>query len=153
MKRDYVRNYFDFRGKRYGVGTVVKIKPEQYGSRREIERCNGVAKFVGGFESGYLKFSGVVPPGTGYCGIGIRANPEERIERIVEPVYYEDKPTWQIAAENYRKTPPSVRADIAPGTVLYVVAMLVGIIFKSRVGIWVIATFFYIKYLIDIYRD
>jgi hypothetical protein len=73
----------------YGVGTIVKIKPEEYGSRSEIERCNGVAKFIGGLDSGYLKFSGIVPPGTGYCGIAVTTNPDDRIEKIIEPVYYE----------------------------------------------------------------
>ena len=153
MQRDYAKNYFDFRGARYGIGTIVEIKPEPYGSRREIERCNGIAEFVGGFESGYLKFSGVVPPGNRYCAIGIRTNPEERIERIINPVYYENKPTWQIAVKNYQNTPPIARADIAPGTILYIAAMIVGAIFKARVIIWGVATFLYVRYLINMYRD
>ena len=153
MAYNHTRNYFDFKGKRYGVGTVVKIKWEPYGSRRQIERCNGIAKFVGGLDSGYLKFSGIVPPGTGYCGIAVTTNPNDRIEEIIEPIYYEYKPVWQIAIENYSNTHPARRADIAPGTILYIAVMLVGTIFKGNWVIWIIATAFYLGYLIDIYRD
>jgi hypothetical protein len=153
MKRDYVRNYFDFQGKRYGVGTVVKIKPELYGSRRSIEKCNGIARFKEGFESGYLSFSGIVPPGEPYCGIAIRTNPDERIEKIIEPVYYEDKPVWQIAMENYQKTPKNCRADTASGTVIYIAVMLIGAMFNARILAWIEATLWYLNYLIDIYRD
>ena len=154
VDRNFTQRYFDFKGVRYGVGTIVKIKPEQYGSRREIERCNGIAKFRGGFaHSGYLSFSGIVPPGTGYCGIAVRTIPEDRIEKVIEPVYYKHKPAWQIAIENYSKTPRACRADIASGTILYIAAMLVGAIFKGNWVIWIIATYFYLKYLVDIYRD
>lgn len=154
MSYNHTRNYFDFYGKRYGVGTVVKIRPGgTYTSRREIERCDGIAKFIGGLESGYLKFSGVIPPGTGFCGIAVFDKPEDVIEKIIEPVFYEDKPTWRIAMDNYENTPPTRRADIVPGTVLYITSILVGTIFRAAVGIWIIATFFYLKYLVDIYRD
>lgn len=153
MAYNHTRNYFDFQGKRYGVGTVVKLKPEECGCGREIKRCNGIAKFVGGLESGYIKFSGIVSPGERYCGIGWVAKPEDKIEAILEPVYYDNKPIWEVAIDNYSKTPPTRRADIAPGTILYIAAILVGAIFNGRILIWIMATFFYLKYLIDIYRD
>jgi hypothetical protein len=150
---NHTRNYFDFYGVRYGVGTIVKLKPENYGCGRNIKRCNGIAKFVGGFEDGYIKFSGIVPAGSMYCGIGWIAKPEEKIEKILEPVYYENKPTWQIAMANYQKTPKDRRADIVPGTIFYITAMVVGAIFKGAILIWIIATILYLNYLIDIYRD
>ena len=153
MSYNHTRNYFDFKGRRYGVGTIVKLKSEEYGCGREIKRCNGVAKFVGGLESGYIKFSGVIPPGAGYCGIGWVAKPEDKIERIIEPVYYENKATWQIALENYQKTPKYCRADIAPGTIIYISAMIAGAIFNGKILIWIMATYFYLRYLINIYRD
>lgn len=153
MAYNHTRNYFDFQGKRYGVGTIVKLKSEEYGCGREIKRCNGIAKFVGGLESGYIKFSGIVSPGERYCGIGWVAKPEDKIEAILEPVYYDNKPVWEVAMNNYSKTPPIRRADIAPGTILYIAAMLVGAIFNGKILIWIMATFFYLKYLVDIYRD
>lgn len=153
MSYNHTRNWFDFKGKRYGVGTIVKIKWEPYGSRHEIERCNGVAKFIGGLDNGYLKFSGIVPPGTGYCGIAIFTDPNDRIEEIIEPVYYEYRPIWQIAMDNYSKTHPTRRADTTPGTILYIAAMIVGSIFKGNWVIWIIATVFYLVYLVNIYRD
>ena len=153
MTYNHTRNYFDFRGQRYGVGTIVKLKSEEYGCGRNIQRCHGIAKFVGGLESGYIKFSGIVPLGSEYCGIGWVANPEDKIEEILEPVFYDNKPIWEVAMNNYSKTPPARRADIAPGTILYIVAMLVGAIFNGRILIWIMATFFYLKYLVDIYRD
>ena len=153
MTYNHTRNYFDFRGHRYGVGTIVKLKPEKYGSGREITRCNGIARFVGGFESGYIKFSGIVSPGETYCGIGWVANPEDKIETILEPIYYDKKPIWKIAMDNYLHTPSEGRVDIAPGTIFYVTAMLVGSIFQGNWVIWIVATFFYVKYLINMYRD
>lgn len=153
MAYNHTRNYFDFRGVRYGVGTVVKIKWEPYGSRRQIERCGGVAKFVRGMDSGYLSFVGEPLEGCSPCNIAITTDPNDRIEEIITPVYYEYKPTWQVALDNYQNTHPARRPDIAPGTVLYIVAMLVGAIFKGNWIIWIIATCIYVKYLIDIYRD
>ena len=153
MAYNHTRNYFDFHGQRYGIGTIVKLKPEQYGCGRNIQRCNGIAKFTGGLDNGYISFSGIIPSGTGYCGIGWIARPEDKIEQIIKPVYYENKPTWQIAMDNYMKISPARRADISPGTILYIAAMLVGAIFKARIGIWILATFLYLGYLIDIYRD
>lgn len=153
MAYNHTRNYFDFQGKRYGVGTVVQLRSEEYGCGREIKRCNGVAKFVGGFDNGYIKFSGIVPPGTGYCGIGWIAKPEDKIEKILEPVFYENRSICEIAMDNYSKTHPARRADIAPGTVLYIAAMIVGAIFKGKFLIWAVATYFYFKYLVNIYRD
>ena len=153
MAYNHTRNYFDFKGIRYGVGTIVKLKPEEYGCGKNIERCNGVAEFIGGLDSGYIKFSGIIPPGTGYCGIGWVAKPEDKIEKIITPVYYHNKPTWQIAIENYEKTPQNMRADIAPGTILYIAAMIAGAIFKGKVLIWIMATIVYLRYLINIYRD
>ena len=155
MAYNHTRNYFEYKGARYGIGTVVKIKWEPYGSRIEIERCGGIAKFVKGLDSGYLSFVGEPLEGQGYlpCNIAIRTNPDERIEEIITPVYYEYKPTWQIAMENYKKTHPVSRPDIAPGTILYIATMLVGVIFKGNWIIWIIATFFYLRYLINIYRD
>ena len=153
MAYNHTRNYFDFQGERYGVGTIVKLKPEEYGCGRNIERCNGIAKFVRGLDSGYIKFSGIVPPGTGYCGIGWVAKPEDKIEEIIEPVYYENKPIWKMALDNYQNTPKNRRADIAPGTIIYIAVMLVGSIFYARIGIWILATILYLRYLINIYRD
>ena len=154
MSRNYPRNYFDFQGKRYGAGTVVKIKPGgKYTSQRELQRCNGIAIFEHGWTSGFLSFRGVVPPGTGYCGIAILDSPENNIEKIIKPVYYEYRPTWQIAMENYQKTPKNCRADIAPGTVLYIAALLVSAIFKGAIVLWAMETVIYVGYLINIYRD
>lgn len=153
MAYNHTRNYFDFQGIRYGPGTVVKIKLEPYGSRREIERCGGVARFVEGYDSGYLKFVGDPLEGCLPCNISIRTNPDDRIEQIITPVYYEYKPAWQTAVDNYKNTHPARRPDIAPGTILYIAAMVIGAIFKGNWVIWIIATFMYVKYLIDIYRD
>lgn len=153
MEYNHTRNWFVFHGQRYGIGTLVKLKQEEGGCGREIKRCDGIARFVGGLESGYIKFSGVVPPGEMYCGIGWVANPEDKIEEILEPVFYENKPTWQMAMDNYKRTPPTRRADISPGTILYITAMLVGIIFNARIVIWIFATLLYLWYLVDIYRD
>lgn len=153
MAYNHTQNYFDFQGKRYGVGTIVKFKSSEYNINSEIKRCDGVATFIGGLDSGYLRFKGDVPLGVRYCGIAIFDSPENRIEKIIKPVCYDNKPIWQIAVNNYKKTPASSRADIAPGTILYIAAMLVGAIFKGNWVIWIIATFCYLKYLINIYRD
>ena len=154
MSYNHTKYYFEFKGKRYGVGTLVKIKHGGlYTSKREIERCNGIARFKHGLDSGILSFSGIIPPGTGYCGLVVYGNIEDSIEEILEPVYYEYKSTWQIAKANYQNTPKNRRADISPGTILYVAAMLVGTIFNARILIWIVATILYLRYLINIYRD
>ena len=150
---DRKRDYFEYKGVKYGVGTLVLLKPEQYGSGRQIERCHGIAKFVEGYESGYLKFQGLVPKGENPCWIGVRTSPDDRIEKILDPVPYEYKPAWEKALENYKKTSPALRPDIAPGTILYIAVMIVGAIFKDAIGIWILATFFYLKYLVNMYTN
>lgn len=153
MAYNHTKNYFDFQGKRYGVGTVVRIKPVPGKNNKEINRCNGIAEFTEGLDSGYLTFSGIVPLGSDNCIIGIFDSPDDRIEEIIEPVFYENKPVWEVAITNYKKTPRNRRADISPGTILYVTVMLLGIIFNARIVIWIIATLLYAGYLINIYRD
>lgn len=153
MGYNHTQNYFIFNGVKYGVGTIVKIKPEEYGSRREIERCNGIAEFVGGFESGYLKFSGIVPDGSRYCGIAIRTDPQDRIDEIIKPVFCEERPMWKVSLANYQATHPMRRADIAPGTIVYIFAMALLILMKNGWIGCVVATYFYLRYLINIYRD
>ena len=153
MGYNHTKNYFDFKGVRYGVGTVVKIKWEPYGSRRAIEKCGGVAKFVHGTDDGYLSFVGESLEGYGPCNIAIRTDPEDRIEKIIVPVYYKHKPNWQVAMDNYNNTHHMLRPDIAPGTILYITTLLIGSIFKGNIVIWIIATCIYVNYLINIYRD
>ena len=154
MGYNHTQNYFFYRDKMYGVGTVVKIKPGgKYTSQQELKRCNGIAKFEKGLSSGYFDFVGIMPPGSRRCGLVVCGNLDDRIEEIIEPVYYEYKPIWQVAMGNYQKTPKTCRADIAPGTIFYIAALLVGALFKGAIAIWIIATFFYIKYLVNIYRD
>lgn len=154
MGYTHKKNYFEFKGVQYGVGTIVKIKREPYGCHRNIEKCNGIAEFVGGTDDGYIKFRGIVPGEEyRYYGIGWVAKPEDKIEEIITPVYYEKVPAWKVALENYEKTPKYCRPDISPGTIIYIAVMLVGTIFKDNWIIWIMATFFYIRYLISIYMD
>jgi hypothetical protein len=153
MARIYEKNYFTYRGKNYGYGTVVKLKPEMYRGIPKIENCNGVMEFYEGLTSGVVRVRIVTDDIRKKGGMDIMVSPEDAIECIITPVYAELRPTWEKALENYHKTDKYHRPDTFLGTLLYIIIMIGGTLFYDRILIWVVATIVYLRYMINKYRD
>lgn len=148
----YEKNYFTYKGVNYGYGTVVQLKLDY--PHYNIKKCNGIAIFCKGNTSGILGFKGMLPPGERNCIIGyMDSMPEDIIDHIIEPVYVDVIPVWQVALNNYMHTDPDKRPDTFIGTLWYFVIMIGGTLFYDRVIIWIVATAMYFGYLINRYRN
>lgn len=155
MAYNYEKNWFEYKGRYYGYGTVVKLKPEVYKGTAHVDRkCEGVVKFESGTTSGFMYFRGVDKQ-TGLACPGLHGswNPNDIIEYIVEPVYVELQPVWKKAVENYSQAAPEHKHLAFPGTLWYIVIMIVGTLFYDRVLIWIMATIIYGSYWVNKYRN
>lgn len=153
MSRLYEKKHFTYRGKSYGYGTVVKLKPEVYQELVHISNCDGVLEFYEGLSNGICKFRVVTYDISKKSSIHLKEPLENAIEYIVEPVEIVPQPTWQNALENYARTPKGTRPDVTQGVIIYIVFLLLTAIFKDRVGLWIIETILFVIYLINAYRD
>lgn len=133
-----VKQYFEFKGIKYGVGTVVKVPITLDLRWLPKEQIMKEAKFVGG---GYFQF----PNCTGSIFLceerGLSGKYEEYIE-IINPVYYEEPEPLKQPNIFLRTKSGSWDAhnQVCIGLIWYIIIMLVGTIFKDRLMIWVFAT-------------
>lgn len=154
MSYNYEKNWFEYQGRYYGYGTIVKLKPEVYRGIIRIEKREGKMIFVKGLTNGSMRFVGAYNP-DGWEKIGIYGiwNPNEIIEYIIKPVYVELRPVWEDALKNYKSATPEHKHLTFPGTLWYAIIMIGGAIFNARWIIWIIATIIYFSYWINKYRD
>ena len=153
MSRLYEKKYFTYRGKNYGYGTIVKLKPEVYQGLVRISNCDGVLEFYEGLSNGICKFRVVTDEISKKSSIHLKMPLENTIEYIVEPVEIVPQPTWQNALENYSRTPKGTRPDVTQGVIIYIAVLLLTAIFNDRIGLWIIETILFFIYLINAYRD
>ena len=117
--------YLYYKGVYYDVGTKVRIKT-RWG---EIV----TATFVGG---------GNYKPYVMYFNL---SKPESYIVEILEPVYYkETEENVEAKKENIFTSTGSgswsSHDDVFHGFLLYIAVMAVTIIFKERIGLWILET-------------
>ena len=153
MARFYEKKHFTYRGKCYGYGTIVKLKPEVYEGLVRIGNCGGIMEFHKGQTNGHYEFRTITDDIYKKSCIYLKEPMENSIEYIVKPVEVVPQPAWQNALENYAKTPKGTRPDVTQGTVIYIAVLLLTALFKDRIGLWVLETILYIIYLINAYRD
>ena len=112
-----INKYLYFNGKYYDVGTKVKIKTRWCGVQ-EATFCGWMTKyhFVGKEISGYFP----------------REDSDKYIVEIIEPVEV------IFQQSNGRACPDDWHVETAWGW--YIVIMAVGIIFKARLMIWIVAS-------------
>ena len=151
MAYNYEKNWFEYKGRYYGYGTIVKFKPEVYEGAHKATKLGGIFEFYEGWTSGWLSFKSTDP--TNFTGMGDTWNPNDVIEYIVKPVYVELQPVWKKAVENYSKAPSEHKHLAFTGTVWYVIIMVLGALFYDRVLIWIAATIIYFVYWVNKYRD
>jgi hypothetical protein len=154
MSYNHEKNWFEYKGRHYGYGTIVKLKPEMYKGIIGIEKRNGIMKFTEGLTNGNMFFTGAHNP-EGWSKVGRSGiwNPNDIIEYIVKPVYVELQPVWKKAVDNYSKAKPEHRHLAFTGTIWYIIVMIVGTLFYERWLIYIVATIIYWNYWVNKYRD
>ena len=154
MNYNYEQNWFEYKGRYYGYGTIVKLKPEVYRGIIGVERRKGVMKFTEGLTNGNMRFVGAYNlEGWSKTGISGVWNPNNIIEYIIDPVYVEPQPAWKQAIQNYKNAPSEHKHLAFPGTIVYIAVLVVGVLFHERILIWVMATIIYCGYWINKYRN
>ena len=133
-----VQQYFEFKGVKYGVGTIVKVPLSLDLRFIPKEQIMKEAKFVGGGRFLFLKCTGEIF----LCEErGLSGKYEEYIE-IIEPVYYQEPepPKPQNIFLRTKSGSWEAHNKVCLGLVWYIAIMLVGFIFKDKLMIWTSAT-------------
>jgi hypothetical protein len=132
-----VKQYFEFKGVKYGIGTILKVPRMLDLSLLPREAMMKEAEFVGGGR--FLFFNG----GSIFLckERGLSGKYEDYIE-IIHPMYYQEPASPKPQNIFFRTCSGSWDAynDVCIGLIWYIIIMLVGTIFKDRLTIWVFAT-------------
>ena len=167
MAEIYCRDYFIYKGVKYGEGTKVRMsdvfnakwkfmprEKEKYESewsyQDHIDRQKNKREAIYVFKSGFRHGLDVE-----YDFFGNKANypvtnPDEEIAEIIEPVEYNEI-SWQRQAAADMVS-GRVYADVSGGVFLYIVIMVIGAIFKDRWILWIVGTIIFIGWLLKQYR-
>ena len=146
------REYFIYKGVTYGIGTKVLLS-EQGCKKHYISEKNKDKPhtFQFGSSSGWYIFNWIDERGWKYGRSDATiTNLDEDIKEIVHPVYVKLVPWQEKALDNMLNK--TVSPDVFGGVLLYIVAMIVGAIFKARLLIWFFATAVFIWWLLNQYR-
>jgi hypothetical protein len=134
-----VKQYFEFKGVKYGVGTIAKIplsrdlrwtSPETY--TREAEFTGG-GRFVFTHQQGELYL---------FENNGHFSGKYEEYIKIIKPVYYEEPepPKPQNVFLRTESGSWDAHNDVCVGLVWYIIIMIIGTMFNARLLIWIFAT-------------
>lgn len=157
------QGYFIYKGVAYGVGTKVLLSDtvnpliHTIPQRKTVEEVKKMPHtFKWGATNGYFNFDWYEDGYNQschqyYCYSQVTIhNIDEDIKEIVEPVYVKLVPWQKKALDNMLNG--YVKPDIFGGVLLYIVSMVVGALFYSRLLIWVVATVIFVIWLLNQYR-
>ena len=137
-----MKYYFEFKGVKYGIGTIVKVPSTlelRWRSRdeiMEISRFSGNSCFEFTHKHGFINL---------YESSGHLSGKYENYIEIVTPVYYQDSdpPKPQNIFLRTRSDTWDAHNDVCIGLIWYIAIMLIATIFKDRVSIWILVTIIY----------
>ena len=130
-----VRQYFEFKGIKYGIGTIVKVPRMldiRWFSREEIIE---EAEFVGGVCFVFKNLNGSIH-------LDDLSGKYEQYIEIIKPVYYQE-PELSKSQNIFLSTGSGswdAYNEVCIGLIWYIGVMLLAAIFKDRLIIWVFAT-------------
>lgn len=154
MNKEYNKvYYFVYCGVAYGVGTKVKLKEHVHTKTYNTTITkNDIYVFQFGCVDGIRMFcwADETRRPNWHKGLIYIRNCDEDIEEIIEPVY-PNFVSWQEKAID-NMVNKTVVADVFGGVLMYIIAMLVGAIFKDRFLIWTIGTVIFGLWLLYQYR-
>ena len=140
-----MKDYFEFRGVKYGVGTVVKV-PNTLDLRwLAKEQIVEEAIFVGSSCFDFTNRFGWINL---YESSGHLSGKYESYIEIIQPVYYKDPgpPKQQNIFFRTRSGSWEAHNEVLTGFVWYIAVMLLAMIFKDAIGIWILATVVYFSW-------
>ena len=136
------RKYMKYQGKYYDVGTICKIKGR-----------NGpkLVRFMGWhpYNNDRGNFELVDKNDYGLCGSYDRAGVMMYCLEIVEPVYPKLEEVTPKQTDN-RNKPPSWDVEVA--WIWYIVIMVATVIFKDRIGLWILESFIFFGWKEGIFK-
>lgn len=137
-----MKDYFEFKGVKYGVGTVVNVPNTldlRWFSKEQIVE---EAIFVGSSCFEFTKRPGWINL---YESRGHLSGKYESYIEIVRPVCYKDPGPPKPPNVFFRTRSGTWEAhnDVCIGFAWYIAVMLLATIFDNAIGIWVIATIVY----------
>lgn len=141
-----MRDYFEFKGVKYGIGTIVKVPNTldlRWLSKDEIIE---EAEFVGHSTFVFTKnrrwYINLYESGGHFTG-----KYESYIE-IIRPIYYQEPAPPKPPNMFIRTGSGSWDAhnEVCMGLIWYIAIMLLATIFKARIGIWILATIVYFSW-------
>ena len=140
-----VRQYFEFKGVKYGIGTIVKVPYTTDLRWIPKEKLMVETEFVGGGQFKLIPHDRMISL---YEGMGHFSGKYEDYIEIIQPVYYQEPEPPKPQNIFFRTGSGSWEAhnDVVYGFIVYVAVMLLATIFKARVGIWALATIIYFSW-------
>ncbi len=134
-----VKQYFEFKGVKYGIGTIAKVPRNLDLINLPREKIMMESEFVGGDRFIFKDIKGFINL---YEGSGHLSGKYEQYIEIIEPVYYQEPEPLNPQNIFLRTQSGSWDAHnkVCTGLIWYILVMLVGIIFKERLLIWIVAT-------------
>jgi hypothetical protein len=132
--------YFEFKGVKYGVGTIVKVPTTKDLRWLPKEQIMQEAVFTGGAQFVFTHLSGSIS----LYEENFIGKYEQYIE-IIKPIYYQN-PAPLKPQNIFTQTGSGswdAHNEVCMGFIWYIAVMLIAIIFKARVGIWILATIVY----------
>ena len=144
-KRGYYMSaveYFEFKGVKYGIGTVVKVPQDTDIRWIPKEKLVAEAVFVGG---GYFKFTQYGNSIFLSKSLGHFSGQYEEYIEIISPVYYQDpeQPGSQNIFFRTNSGTWDAHNEVCLGFVWYIAIMLLTVLFKERILLWVLETIIY----------
>ena len=134
-----VRQYFEFKGVKYGVGTIAKV-PRMLDTRwLSRDKIMEEAEFVGGACFVFKNLNGSINL---YESSGHFSGKYEKYIEIIKPIYYHDSKPLESQNIFFRTSSGSWEAhnEVCVGLTWYIAIMLLAVIFKDRLIIWIITT-------------
>lgn len=140
-----MKDYFEFKGVKYGVGTIVKVPTTRDLRWIPKERMIKEAKFIGQSTFVFVPTTRFIVL---YESMGHFSGPYEEYIEIVDPVYYQEQESPKPPNIFFRTGSGAWNAhnDVCIGFIWYIVAMLVTVIFKDRIGLWILETAIYFSW-------
>jgi hypothetical protein len=134
-----VKPYFEFKGVKYGIGTIVHIPRSLKLLNLPKEQLIVKAKFIGGAKFIFQDVQGYINL---YEGSGHFSGNYAQYIKIIEPVYYEEQEPTKPQNIFLQTESGSWDAynQVCMGLVWYILIMVIGAIFQDRLMIWAFAT-------------
>ena len=140
-----MNDYFEFKGVKYGIGTIVKVPTTRDLRWIPKEELAKEAKFVGQSTFVFVPTTRFVVL---YEGLGHFSGEYEKYIEIINPVYYQEPKPSKSPNIFFRTNSGTWDAhnEVCIGFIWYITAMLITVIFKERIGLWILETIVYLAW-------